>query len=121
MKIILKTLAALSVMLALTVVCVKAQQPTSSLTETESGYVLGPDDEIVIRGIEAPQIPDKADSPVLIGTNGDITLPLIGRVKAGGMTVEQLEGELAARFKQFIKDPQISVTVTEFRSQPVSV
>jgi len=90
-------------------------------TQTVSGYVLGPDDEIMIRGIEAPEASGKADQPVLIGTNGNITLPLIGRVKAGGLTVEQLEAELNTRFKQFIQEPQISVTVTVFRSQPVSV
>ena len=75
----------------------------------------------MIRGIDAPEISDKPDEPVLIGTNGNITLPLIGRVKAGGLTVEQLEAELTTRFKEFIQEPQISVTVTEFRSQPVSV
>lgn len=93
-------------------------------TQTVSGYVLGPDDEIIIRGIEAPEVsnkPEKPDQPVLIGTNGDITLPLIGRVKASGLTVEQLEAELTTRFKEFIQEPQISVTVTVFRSQPVSV
>ena len=37
------------------------------------------------------RFPTRLDNPVLIGTNGDITLPLIGRVKAGGLTVEQLE------------------------------
>jgi polysaccharide export outer membrane protein len=95
--------------------------PAIAVTQTISGYVLGADDEIEIRGIETPEISDKPDKPVLIGTNGDITLPLVGRVKAGGLTVEQLEAALNTRFKQFIKEPQISVTVTEFRSQPVSV
>ena len=75
----------------------------------------------MIRGIEAPEFAGKPDKPVLIGTNGNITLPMIGRVKAGGLTVEQLEAELTTRFKAFIQEPQISVTVTEFRSQPVSV
>lgn len=100
------------------------QQQDVAATQTVSGYVLGPDDEVVIRGIVTPEIsdkPEKPDTPVLIGTNGDITLPLIGRVKAGGLTVEQLETELSTRYKEFIRNPQISVTVTEFRSQPVSV
>ena len=100
---------------------VAVRQPAVIASQTVSGYVLGPDDEIVIRGIDDPEISEKPDMPVLIGTNGDITLPLIGRVKAGGLTVEQLEAELTARFKEFIQEPQISVTVTEFRSQPVSV
>jgi polysaccharide export outer membrane protein len=93
----------------------------ASNTQMDSGYVLGPDDEIVIRGTEAPEVSDKPDQSVLIGTNGNITLPLIGRVKAGGLTVEQLEAELNTQFKEFIQEPQISVTVTVFRSQPVSV
>lgn len=100
------------------------QQSAVTATQTVSGYVLGPDDEILIRGIETPEIsdkPDKPNEPVLIGTNGDITLPLIGRVKAGGLTVEQLEAALSTRFKMYIQEPQISVTVTVFRSQPVSV
>jgi polysaccharide export outer membrane protein len=98
-----------------------ARQPAVATAQTVSGYVLGPDDEILIRGVDDVEISDKPDKLILIGTNGNITLPLIGRVKAGGLTVEQLEVELTTRFKQFIQEPQISVTVTEFRSQPVSV
>src|SRR6202521_2383680 len=121
MKSIVQTPVAVFIMLTLAVVYSPAQQPAVTATQTVFGYVLGPDDEIMIRGIEAPEISDKPDKPVLIGTNGNITLPLIGRIKAGGLTVEQLEAELTTRFKQFIQEPQISVTVTEFRSQPVSV
>jgi polysaccharide biosynthesis/export protein len=118
MKSIAQTSLAVLGMLTLAVVHAAAQQPTVAATQTASGYVLGPDDEIMIRAMDAPGIPDK---PVLIGTNGNITLPMIGRVKAGGLTVEQLEAELNTRFREFIQEPQISVTVTEFRSQPVSV
>jgi polysaccharide export outer membrane protein len=106
------------VSLNLAIAFAAAQQPAATTSQSVSGYVLGPDDEIKIRAMDAPEISDK---PVLIGTNGNITLPMIGKVKAGGLTVEQLEAELNARFKQFIQDPQISVTVTEIRSQPVSV
>jgi polysaccharide export outer membrane protein len=118
MKSILQTSVAMFVMLMLSVVYAPAQESADTAKRTVSGYVLGPDDEIVIRAIDAPEISDK---PVLIGTNGNITLPMIGRVKAGGLTVEQLEAELTTRLKAFIQEPQISVTVTEIRSQPVSV
>lgn len=121
MKSIVQALVAVFVTLAPVVVYAAAQQPAVTVTQTESGYILGPDDEIMIRGIEDPKISDQPDKPVLIGTNGNITLPMIGRIKAGGLTVEQLEVELSTRFKEFIQEPQISVTVTEFRSQPVSV
>jgi len=105
-------------MVVLTALCAAAEQPAETATLPDSGYVLGPDDQIVMHAMESPEISDK---PILIGTNGNITLPLIGRVKAGGLTVEQLETELNTRLKKYVKDPQISVTVVEFRSQPVSV
>ena len=102
----------------LAVACASAQQPPSAIAPSPSGYVLGPDDQILIRALEGL---DLADKPVLVGANGNITLPLIGRVKAAGLTVEQLETELTSRLKVYVLEPQISVTVTEFRSQPVSV
>jgi polysaccharide export outer membrane protein len=102
----------------LAVVCASAQQPLENTVPRASSYVLGADDQIVIRVLEGLDLGDK---PILIGTNGSITLPLIGRVPAGGLTVEQLEGELVTRLKTYIKDPQVSVTVTDFRSEPVSV
>lgn len=95
-----------------------AQLPEETGARPVSGYVLGPDDQILIRALETG---DMFEKPVLIGTNGNVTLPLIGRVQAGGLTVEQLEAELSARLKTYIQDPQASVTVVEFRSQPVSV
>jgi polysaccharide export outer membrane protein len=110
--------AAAFLMVLLAPLCAIAQQPAGTGALPDSGYVLGPDDEIAIHAIDAPEIPDK---PILIGTNGNITLSLIGRVKAAGLTVEQLETELNTQLKQYVKDPQVSITVAEFRSQPVSV
>jgi polysaccharide export outer membrane protein len=81
-------------------------------------YLLGPDDVISIRALDAEEISDKA---IRIGTNGVINLPMVGRVQAGGLTVEQLEVDLTARLKPFIKQPEVSVNVVELRSQPVSV
>jgi polysaccharide export outer membrane protein len=118
MNSVLKRVAAWFFMALLTAFCAAAQQPPKETPQPNPGYVLGPDDEIVIRAINAPEISDK---PVLIGTNGNITLPLIGRVKAGGLTVEQLETELNTHLRKYVKNPQASVTVAEFRSQPVSV
>jgi polysaccharide biosynthesis/export protein len=118
MKRIVDTLAAVFVLLTLGVGYSAAQHPAVTPVQAVSGYLLGPDDEIVIRATDAPDISDK---PVVIDTDGNITLPMIGQVKASGLTVEQLEAELTTRLKTFIVDPQVSVTVTEVRSRPVSV
>lgn len=105
-------------LVVLTAFFAAAQQPAVTVEKPDSGYVLGPDDQIVIHAIDSPEISDK---PFLIGMNGNITLPLLGRIQAGGLTVEQLEAALNARLKQYVKEPQVSVSVAEFRSQPVSI
>jgi polysaccharide export outer membrane protein len=46
---------------------------------------------------------------------------MIGRVNAAGMTPEQLEAELTTRLKVYLEAPDVSVSIAEFHSQPVSV
>jgi polysaccharide export outer membrane protein len=118
MRNLAKNIAAGVVMIVAAGSWVVAEQSASTASLPDSGYILGPDDQIVIHAMDAPELSDK---PLLIGTNGNITLPLIGRVTASGLTVEQLETDLDTRLKTYLKDPQVSVSVTEFRSQPVSV
>jgi polysaccharide export outer membrane protein len=81
-------------------------------------YVLGAGDVVTIRALDADEISDK---PIRLGANGFITLPLVGRVRAGGLTTEQLEAALAMRLKPLIRNPEVSVSVVEQRSQPVSI
>jgi polysaccharide export outer membrane protein len=83
-----------------------------------AGYVLGPDDVIAVEAVEADEISGK---PVRIDRSGFIRLPMAGRVQASGLTVEQLENAIAGRLKVYIKEPEVAVSVVEFRSQPVSV
>lgn len=118
MKGIVQTSIALFAAMTLTAAHVAAQQPTATSTQSVPGYILGPDDQILIRAIDAPEISDK---PFLIGAEGNITLPMIGQVNADGLTVEQFEQELNIRLKKFIQNPQVSVMVTEVNSRPVSV
>jgi polysaccharide biosynthesis/export protein len=83
-----------------------------------TNYVLGPEDQITVRVFAAADIPDK---PVQIDNNGTVTLPMIGQVHAAGLTVEQLQANLVTAYKKYFKDPQVTVQVNDFRSQPVSV
>ena len=83
-----------------------------------AAYVLGAGDVITIRALDADEISDK---PIRLGTNGFITLPLVGRVRASGLSTEQLEAALAIRLKPLIRNPEVSVSVVEQRSQPVSI
>ncbi|MDQ6664105.1 MAG: polysaccharide biosynthesis/export family protein [Acidobacteriota bacterium] len=87
-------------------------------SELRSTYVLGSDDQIVIRALEAEDISEK---PVRVDSEGYIRLPLIGRLHAAGLTVEQLTAEVSKVLEAYIKHPQVSVNLTEYRSQPVSM
>jgi polysaccharide export outer membrane protein len=84
----------------------------------ERMYHLGPDDQIIVRAVDVEEFPDQ---PVRIDSRGSINLPLVGRVQAGGLTIAQLEGEIALRLGKFLHDPHVTVAIAEFRSQPVSV
>jgi polysaccharide biosynthesis/export protein len=94
------------------------QAPQGAGNPADGGLALGPDDQIAIRILEAPEIVER---PVRVDTNGFIELPLVGRLKAGGLTVAELHDVLVSKYKTFILEPEITVAVEEFRSQPVSV
>ncbi len=79
-------------------------------------YVLGPNDQILIR---APQADEINDRPFRIDAEGNINLPLLGRIRAGGMTVQELETDLVRRLREYIREPQVIITVVQFRSEPV--
>jgi polysaccharide export outer membrane protein len=86
--------------------------------ETAATYVLGPQDQLTIWALDAEELSGKTFS---IDASGYVNAPLIGRVKATGMTVQQFEAELSRQLKTYYKEPQVTVSVSEFRSQPVSV
>src|SRR5579871_1948329 len=81
-------------------------------------YILGPGDIIVIRAFEEEEISDK---PFRIDSEGDVNLPILGRIHVGGLTVEQVEANLTERLKTLVKNPQVTVTVNQLRSEPVFV
>ena len=79
-----------------------------------SEYRLGPQDliEISVFGV------DRLSQAVRVNSNGQISLPLIGGVTAGGMTIPELETDLARRYADgYLQNPQVSVFVKEFASQ----
>lgn len=56
-----------------------------------------------------------------VDERGYISYPLVGEVQAAGLTIAQLQNTLTGRLKRYLKNPQVAVNVTEFRSQRVSV
>ena len=91
---------------------------TPTTGERLPSYVLGPNDEIVIMSVVAEDI---AGKPTRITTSGDLNLPMVGRIHAAGMTLDQLETEVTERLKTYYRDPDLAINITQFKSQPVSV
>ena len=57
-----------------------------------------------------------------VNSNGQITLPLIGGVMAGGKTIPELEQELARKYAEgYLQKPQVTVFVKEYTSQRVTL
>jgi polysaccharide export outer membrane protein len=81
-------------------------------------YRIGPEDLLDISVFEVPEL----SRTVRVSTSGEISLPLVGTLKAAGLSPVGMEQALTARLKQtYVKDPQVSVFVKEFKSDPVSV
>lgn len=96
----------------------REQAPLLAAKPAEAAYPLGPEDQLAVHIVDLDDISDK---PVRIDPNGYLELPLIGRVHAAGLTVEQLRWALATQAGRYIDAPQITINVLEYRSQPVSI
>src|SRR5690349_17417703 len=90
-------------------------QATTSVPDT---YTLGPGDQIVVRVQDLEEF-DKTPYP--IDSQGYIRLPEVGRIKAKDLTTEQLEASITTGLKKILVKPDVSVYLTEMRSQPVSI
>ena len=81
-------------------------------------YRVGPGDVVQITVFEV----DELSQPAVVTQQGSIPLPLVGEVGVEGLTTSEIEGKLTSLYSQdLLRNPQISVRVEEFRSQPVSI
>jgi polysaccharide biosynthesis/export protein len=96
---------------------VTSEKATASAS-LESSYLLGPDDEITVRALDVDEIDGKN---ARIDRSGSVDLPLVGKLKAAGLSVSQFEAELTKKLARYVREPRVSVTVSEYKSQPVSV
>src|SRR3954452_14769413 len=81
-------------------------------------YVLAPDDQVAIRGLGIQELEGR---PARVDMRGIIDVPLIGHMKAGGLTVQQLETTLEQELKRYVLDPKITVTVVEYHRNVISI
>lgn len=86
--------------------------------EGASDYRLGAQDliEVSVFGVE------DLSKTVRVNSNGQISLPLVGAVMAGGRSIPELEADLAKRYAAgYLQRPQVTVFVKEFSSQRITL
>jgi polysaccharide export outer membrane protein len=74
--------------------------------------IIGRDDELEIVVWQQPQLSGK----VVVAPDGTITMPLIGRVQAAGLTPDQLKDDLQTRYVRYVNDANVTVRLTNAAS-----
>jgi polysaccharide export outer membrane protein len=85
---------------------------------SKSSYKLGAGDQILVQVVELPEF---GNHPYRVDPDGTVGLPLLGRVRAEGLSLAQFESELTTGLKRQVIEPHLTATLAEPRSQPVSV
>jgi polysaccharide export outer membrane protein len=90
-----------------------AYQPAAPAIITD--YVVGPQDVLNITAPDDPSLTGR----YTVEADHTFTYPLLGRIRAGGRTLREVEMELQQQLVDggFFKDPQILVSIEQYKSQ----
>jgi len=95
-----------------------ARSVPTSQSAGGNAYSLGPHDVIEISVFGVPELSGQLE----VSDSGNIQLPLLGETRAAGHTVESLQRDLTAKLgADYLQNPQVRVTVKEFKSRIVTV
>ena len=85
----------------------------------KADYVLGAGDVIKVTVFQSPELSLEARIP----ESGVVNYPLLGSVTLGGLTISEAEKRLADGLLtgKYLKQPQVSILVTQLRGSQASV
>ena len=99
---------------------------------TPGPYTIGPSDIVSVVVYDHPELLPNAGAVIsqsadptgissapgfIVGADGQITFPFIGRVRVAGLTEIEATDLIQNRIARFIKDPQVVVRINSFRSR----
>src|SRR5579863_2506079 len=70
-------------------------------------YKIGRDDVLDVLVWKEQQLSGR----IRVASDGTVMLPLIGQVKAAGLSTSELQTDLTARFARYVHDPKVTVRV----------
>jgi polysaccharide export outer membrane protein len=89
-----------------------------SASRSHPDYRIGPEDLLEISVFDVPEL----SRSVRVSASGEVSLPLLGAVRVSGLSALESERLLTELLRQkYMKAPQVTVFVKEYKSDPVSV
>jgi polysaccharide export outer membrane protein len=89
----------------------------SDATQSASDAPIGARDVIEVKVYQDPNLYTKTT----VTDDGRINMPLIGKVEVSGLTPSEAETRIKGLLEKYINKPDVSVTVVEAESKPISV
>ncbi len=90
----------------------KAAAPAAQAATVDNDYRLGPADKLHMIVFGETDL----TGDYTISSSGKMALPLIGEVDAMGLTLNQLQAAIAAKYSQgYLNDPHVSLEVLTYR------
>lgn len=85
----------------------------------EVSYKISSNDKVSVSVFDEPELAVE----VAVAANGRITLPMINEIRVAGKSAHEAQLAIAQAYKsqQYLRNPQVTVTVTEFVQLSVSV
>lgn len=83
----------------------------NNLNKVSQQYRLGAGDKIKLNVYNEKDMSGEFD----LGAGGSLSLPLVGQISAGGMTVQEFEQKLTEKLKVYLKNPKVSAQVLTYR------
>lgn len=93
--------------------------PTSASSGGSAELIIGSGDLLEVSVYGAPEFLKQ----VRVADSGEITLPLIGPIRVGGLSISEAEALVQQRLSEgkFFTDPQVSILEKEYATQGISV
>jgi len=93
----------------------KPGAPVAASSALNDSYVIGASDVVMVSVLKEPTL----SSSLLVRPDGMISMPLLGDVKASGLTPLQLAAEITAKLKKYIQDPNVTIILNQMNSKKV--
>jgi polysaccharide biosynthesis/export protein len=102
----------------LVVLLMAVMQAAPAANDDQRLYIVGPNDVLTIGVYNQPPLSGK----FVVEADGTFAYPLLGRVAAGGLSIRAVEDKVRQGLAGgFLRDPQVTVTVDQYRSQQIFV